>query len=101
MELTGKWGPHGTEILRFWKAKMKYVNIKSSKSRWEKWGHLSSYDYSQRYGHQNVKDGSFYVLSAEDSKNSVPVWARYLNTSERSSFALLQNTMDYGVLRYH
>ena len=47
------------------------------------------------------KNGSFYVLSAEYSKKSVPVWAIYLNASERSYLALLQNTMDYRVLSYH
>ena len=34
-------------------------------------------------------------------KKQDPVWVRYLNASERSYLALLQNTMDYGVLSYH
>ena len=34
-------------------------------------------------------------------KKTDPVWARYLNASERSYLALLQNTMDYGVLSYY
>ena len=25
-ELTGKWGPHATKVLRIWNAKMKYIN---------------------------------------------------------------------------
>ena len=50
-ELTGKEGPRGTEILSFWSAKMKYINVKSSKSRWEKLLNLSSYVYFQNYGH--------------------------------------------------
>ena len=32
-------------------------------------GHSSSYVYSHSYGHQNVKNGLFYVLTAEYSKN--------------------------------
>ena len=34
-------------------------------------------------------------------KKTNPVWARSLNASGRSYLALLQNTMDYGVLTYH
>ena len=47
------------------------------------------------------QNGSFYVLFAENSKKSVPVWARYLGVSERSYLALLENVMDYGVLSCH
>ena len=47
------------------------------------------------------KNGSFYVLSAGYSKISVPVWARYLNASERSYLALSENTMDYVLQSYH
>ena len=36
-----------------------------------------------------------------NTKKKDPVWARYLNASEMSYLALLQNTMDYGVLTYH
>ena len=38
----------------------------------------------------------YFLLNTE--KKPDPVWARYLNASERSYLALLQNTMDYGVL---
>ena len=41
----------------------------------------------------------YFLLNTE--KKLDPVWARYLNASERSYLALLQNTMDYGVLSYH
>ena len=40
----------------------------------------------------------YFLLSTEKTD---PVWERYLNASERSYLALLQNTMDYGVLTYH
>ena len=54
--------------------------------------------YPQSYGHWNLKNDSFYVLSY---KKSVLVWARYLNASERSYLVLLQNNMYSGVLTYH
>ena len=41
------------------------------------------------------------VFSADDSKNSVTVWANYLSASERSYLALSENAMDYWVLSYH
>ena len=41
----------------------------------------------------------YFLLNTE--KKTDPVWTRYLNASERSYLALLQNTMDYGVLTYH
>ena len=43
----------------------------------------------------------FMYLLLHTEKKSVPVWGRYLNASKRSYLALLQNTMDYGVLSYH
>ena len=44
--------PHGNEFWRSWNAEMKYANGYNSKSRWEKWGNLSSYRvHSQSYGH--------------------------------------------------
>ena len=43
-------GQHGIEFWRPWNAKMKYTNGYSSKSRWEKRSHLSSYHvYSGSY----------------------------------------------------
>ena len=43
-----------------------------------------------------------YVLSAGYSKESVPVWARYLRPPVRSCFAFSENTMDYVLLMsYH
>ena len=36
-----------------------------------------------------------------NTQKTDPVWVRYLNASERSYLALLQNTMDYGVLSHH
>ena len=47
-------------------------------------GNLSNYHvYCQNYS-QNVKNGSFFVFSADDSKKITTVWAKYLNASERS-----------------
>ena len=40
----------------------------------------------------------YFLLKTEKNR---PVWARYFNASEMSYLALLQNTMDYGVLAYH
>ena len=40
----------------------------------------------------------YFLLNTEKAD---PVWERYLNASERSHLALLQNAMDYGVLTYH
>lgn len=45
--------------------------------------------------------GSFYVLSPEYSKKSVPVQAISLNASEKSYLSLLQNNIDYGVQSYY
>ena len=99
-EVTGKRELHGIEILSFGNAKMKYINVCSSKSRWEKRGYSSSYVYFRSYGHKNVKNDSFYVLSAKCSKKSVPVSARYLDPTEKSCLTLLENTADHGVLSY-
>ena len=40
----------------------------------------------------------YFLLNTEKTDL---VWERYLNASERCYLALLQNTMDYGVLTYH
>ena len=65
-------------------AKMKYINWQSSKSRWEKWGHLSSYHvYLQNYDLNN-KNGSFFVFSVDDSKKLDTVWEKYFDAAERS-----------------
>ena len=37
--------------------------------------------FSQGYGHWNVKNGSFYVFSVDDSKKTV--WIKYFSASER------------------
>ena len=40
-----------------------------------------------------------FVFSAEYSKKSVQVWAKYLSASERSYLAFLENTLlDYWLL---
>ena len=40
------------------------------------------------YGHKNVKNGSFFVFSAYNSKKLLTVWARYLNAPGRSYWIL-------------
>ena len=60
----------------------------------EKWGYLSSY-------YQNVRNGSFFVFSADASKKSVTAWRTFLRASERSYLALSKNPMDCWILSYH
>ena len=43
----------------------------------------------------------YFLLNTEKNRPSFGKWVRSLNASERSYLALLQNTMDYGVLTYH
>ena len=70
--------PHIIEFLRSWNAEMKYTDRLSSKSRWEKWGYLSSYNvYVQ-------SNGSFSGFSADESKKFFTVWEKYLSAPERS-----------------
>ena len=45
-----------------------------------------------------MADLMYFLLNTEKTDS---VWARYLNGSESFYLALLQNTMDYGVLTYH
>ena len=60
-----------------------------------KMDHLSGYYvYSRSDGHENVKSGSSFAFSADDSKASVTVWAKYLGESERSYLLLSENPMD-------
>ena len=68
----------------------------------EKWDNLSSYDvHTQINGHENVKNSSFSLFYADDSKRSIKVWTKYLSVSKRSYLALLENIIDYLVLSYH
>ena len=53
---------------------MKYTNGYSSKSIREKWSHLSSYHVVKLWL-LNVRQGSFFIFSAGDSKELVTVWA--------------------------
>ena len=43
----------------------------------------------------------YFLLNTEKNRPSLGKWVRYLNASQRSNLALLQNTMDYGILSYH
>ena len=55
---------------------------------------------SQSYGHWNVKNGSFFVFSADGSKKSVIVLANYLNASEWSYWVLSENGMIHRLWSY-
>ena len=71
----------------------------------KKWGHFSSYHVCfPSYDNWNVKNGSFFVFSADASEQSVTVWTIYLFGSERSYrsyLALQENAMDSWILSYH
>ena len=41
------------------------------------------------------------VFSADCSKMSVIVWAKYVSASKRSYLALSENAMDHWILSYH
>ena len=43
----------------------------------------------------------YFYLNTEKNRPSLGKWVRNLIASERSYLALLQNTLDYGVLSYH
>ena len=86
----------GPMELKFKVMKIKYTNGESSKSRSTNWGHLSGYQVYYVYSHENIKNGSSsFVYSADDSKVSLTVWAKYLGESERSYLFLSENAMDY------
>ena len=38
---------------------------------------LSNYVYSWSYDHKNVINGSFFILSADDSNKTVTIWEKY------------------------
>ena len=48
-----------------------------------------------------LKNGSFFVFSADVSKKSATFWTKYLCTSEKPYLALLENTMDCCILSNH
>ena len=89
--------------LNFAGLEMQKLNIPMDKikKQTKKWDRLSGYHvYSRSYGHENVKNGSFFVFSTGDSKKSVTVWIKYLRTSEKSYLALSENAMDCWILSY-
>ena len=49
----------------------------------------------------DFKIGSFFIFSADDSKKSVTVWAKFLSTLERCYLAPSENIMDYWNFSYH
>ena len=58
--------------------------------------------YSWGYGHVEIcQKGLIFLFSADDSKEKVTVWTKYLSISERSYLSPLENAMDYCVLSYH
>ena len=42
---------------------------------------------------KRLKNGSFFVFSADDSKKWVTIWENYLSASESSDLALPENVM--------
>ena len=71
-----------------------WSNGYSSKSKWEKWGCLSrSHVYYWSYDHQNVRGGSFFLFSADDSNKLVTVSEKYSSTHERSKWIILEYGM--------
>ena len=86
-----KRGHPGTEFRRSSNAKLKYTNFLSSKSKWEKWCHLSSCQvYSRSW---KCQKWLFFAFSADGNKKSVTVLANNWSTSERSYAALTVNAM--------
>ena len=68
----------------------------------KKWVRLFGYNvYFWSYGHENVKNGSFFVFFPYNSKKLVTDWVEYLSASERSYLALSENGMGYCVLINH
>ena len=59
----------------------------------KKWGHLSSYIYSQSYGNWSIKKGWCFVFSSDGSKKSVTVWAKYLSAPQKSYWVISGNGM--------
>ena len=43
----------------------------------------------------------FFAFSADGSKKSVTLWAKYLIAFERSNLVVPENAMDYWVMSYH
>ena len=54
-----------------------------------------NYIYFWCYGHYNVKNGSFFAFSADDSKKLVTIWGKYFSESGRPYLALSGNAT-YG-----
>ena len=47
------------------------------------------------------KKAHFFAFSADGSKKSVTLWAKYLIAFERSNLVASEIVMDYWVLSYH
>ena len=63
----------------------------------EKCSHLSIYHVPPRYLVIKMSKELIFVFSAEDSKMSVTVWAKYVSAFEKSYQTLLENVTDYLV----
>ena len=87
LEYTGKWGSHGTEI-KFLKFKFEIYQRIKLKEQMRKMGSFVQLSLLPELWLLNVKNSSFYLLSAGYNKKSVPVWVRNLSASER--FCLLR-----------
>ena len=83
-------GPHGTEFWRSANAEMKYTTgiARSRSKKWVQKRKNCYHIYFWCYGHYNVKNGSFFAFSADDSKKSVTIWGKYFSESERPCLVL-------------
>ena len=87
-----KGGPRENEFWLFSNTKMNVTNSSSGKSRWKKWGHLSSFHVSfVSYGPKIVKKVHFLQLCADLSKKSKSIKATYIYASESSPSTLSEN----------
>ena len=74
------------------------IELKEWKKKWKKTGNVSGYVYSQSC--ENLKTGSFFVFSADDSKTSVTAWVKCLSAPKRSNWVLPENGMVNRLLIY-
>ena len=81
---------------------MKYINGWSSKSRCKKMGSFCLVImFTPRVTVINfVTNGSFFVLSADSSKQLVIVWGKYLSAPERSYQVLPEKALKLLLVRY-
>ena len=81
---------------------MNVTNSWSRKSRWKKWGHLSSFHVPSELWSLNwLKKCVFLQFCADLSKKSKPINVIYIYASERSCYELSENGIVYHAMIYH